>query len=201
MEKHCGLECNRLDLAELTQPLLKCRVTLILTRLLLNWNYSTNVFCNCNSANWLFIIFGCDCCTQYRENSLAVLICIWASAWQTRLYCLSEHSQENVRGTNPYFPITWKTYSQNHLCLLILYKQLFKPNLDPWQLQRYTGHSSWETLPPRDNHNASNELPLVKNKNSHMKKNPYFSLLWNYSKSTVSMQDSTHALVNSDLAG
>lgn len=43
MEKHCGLECNCLDLAELIQLLLKCKATLILTRLLLNWNYSTNV--------------------------------------------------------------------------------------------------------------------------------------------------------------
>lgn len=75
---------------------------------------------------------------------------------------------------NPCFSITWKTYPQNHLWLLILYKQLFKPNLDPWQLQSYLGHSSWETLPPSDN----SELSLMNNKNSHMKKNnPYFSLL------------------------
>lgn len=58
MEKHCGLQCNLSDLAELIQSLLKCQATVILTRLLLNWNYSTNVFCNCNSANWLFIILG-----------------------------------------------------------------------------------------------------------------------------------------------
>lgn len=176
--------------------------TLILTRLLLNWNYSTNVFCNCNLANWLFIIFGCDCSIQCRENCLSVLICIWASALQTRVCCLSEHSHENVRGTNQFFLIIWKTYAQNHLWLLILYKQLFKPSLDPWQLESYSGHhSSWQTLPHWDSYNASNELSLMKNKNFHMNKNPYFSLLWNYSISTDSVQDSTHALVNFDLTG
>lgn len=151
------------------------------------------------SANSLFIIFGCDCCIQYRENSLSVLICIWASALQTRVYCLSEHSQENVRGTNQYFPITLKTYFQNHLWLLILYKQLFKPNLDPWQLESYSGHSSWETLPYWDGYNVSNELSLMKNKNSHLKKSLLFTALELFNM--YSVQDSTHALVNSDLTG
>lgn len=178
---------------------------LILTRLLVNWNYSTDVFCNCNSANWLFIIFACDCCFQYRVNSFPALICIWVSALQTRVYWLLEHSQETVRGTNPYFPITWKTYPWNHLWPLILSKQLFKLSLGPWQLQRYAGCGSWETLPPWDNHNASDAISLMENESSRTKKSLHFTALELFnmfcfaSSIAAWIQDSTHASVNSDL--
>lgn len=169
--------------------------------MLVNWNYSTNVFCSCNSANWLFIIFACDWCFQYRENSF--FLYSFASECQPcKQGCIgywNMHRKMLERQIHT-FQLPKKTYPWNHLWPLILSKQLFKPSLEPWQWQSYAGCSSWETLPPWDNRHASVALLLGENENSRTKNSVCFTALEPFnmlcfaSSIAAWIQDSTYTL-------